>query len=206
MRRCNSVLPTVVLFAALGCAPGASAQMQPASPAPAPTQQLPQSAQPSAPATQSLTLQEAEKIAIQNHPQIQAASYLANVAKAQVTEARSDYYPHAHGSVTGVKAETNSRIAAGALNNPIIYDRFADGVTVEQLVTDFGRTHELGEKLGTARQGAGGKRHHDARGRPAGGGRRLLWRSEGAGCAASSRRDREGPPARFRSNYGARKK
>lgn len=142
MRRCNSVLPTVVLFAALGCAPGASAQMQPASPAPAPTQQLPQSAQPSAPATQSLTLQEAEKIAIQNHPQIQAASYLANVAKAQVTEARSDYYPHAHGSVTGVKAETNSRIAAGALNNPIIYDRFADGVTIEQLVTDFGRTHE----------------------------------------------------------------
>ena len=42
-----------------------------------------------------------------------------------------------------MKAENDSRIAAGALNNPIIYDRFADGVTVEQLVTDFGRTHEL---------------------------------------------------------------
>jgi outer membrane protein len=94
-------------------------------------------------AAQSLTLQEAEKIAIQNHPQIQAASYLAAAAKAQVTEARSDYYPHAYGSVTGVKAENNSRVAAGALNNPIIFSRFADGVTVQQLVTDFGRTHEL---------------------------------------------------------------
>ena len=88
-------------------------------------------------------MQDAEKIAIQNHPQIQAASYLATAAKAQVTEARSAYYPHAYGSVTGAKAENDSRIAAGALNNPIIFNRFADGVTVEQLVTDFGRTHEL---------------------------------------------------------------
>jgi outer membrane protein len=94
-------------------------------------------------ASQSLTLQEAEKIAIQTHPQVQAATYLAAAAKAQVTEARSDYYPHAYGSATGVKSETNSRVAAGALNNPIIFSRFADGVTVEQLVTDFGRTHEL---------------------------------------------------------------
>src|SRR6202040_1079085 len=27
--------------------------------------------------------------------------------------------------------------------NPIIYDRFADGIAVNQLVTDFGRTHQL---------------------------------------------------------------
>jgi outer membrane protein len=114
-----------------------SAQMQVAMQA-----QSSQQAPPPA-AAQSLTLQEAEKIAIQNHPQIQAASYLAAAAKAQVTEARSDYYPHAYGSVTGVKAENNSRVAAGALNNPIIFSRFADGVTVQQLVTDFGRTHEL---------------------------------------------------------------
>jgi outer membrane protein len=29
------------------------------------------------------------------------------------------------------------------LNNPVIYDRYANGVTVSQLITDFGRTHEL---------------------------------------------------------------
>ncbi len=143
MRRCDSLLPVIVLFAALASAPPASAQMQPASPAPPPMQQLPPQAPPPAQATQSLTLQEAEKIAVQNHPQIQAASYLASAAKARVTEARSEYYPHAYGSATGVKSETNSRITAGALNNPIVYDRFADGVTVQQLVTDFGRTHEL---------------------------------------------------------------
>jgi len=38
--------------------------------------------------------------------------------------------------------KNNSRIAAGVLNNPIIYDRYANGFTVSQLVTDFGRTHE----------------------------------------------------------------
>ena len=92
---------------------------------------------------QTLTLDEAEKIAIQNHPQIQAAAYLASAAKSQVTEAKSAYYPAAYGSVTAVDAENNSRITAGALNNPIIYDRYANGLTVTQLVTDFGRTHEL---------------------------------------------------------------
>jgi outer membrane protein len=92
---------------------------------------------------QKLTLQEAEQTAIQNHPRIQAAVNLASAAKAQVTQARSAYYPTVYGSLTGVDAENNSRIAAGVLNNPIIYDRYANGVTVSQLVTDFGRTHEL---------------------------------------------------------------
>jgi outer membrane protein len=93
--------------------------------------------------TQELTLQDAERIAVQNHPLVQGAAALANAAKAQVTEARSSYYPTVYGSATGVDAENNSRIAAGALNNPVIYERYANGITVDQLVTDFGRTHEL---------------------------------------------------------------
>jgi outer membrane protein len=93
--------------------------------------------------TQKLTLQEAQQIAIQNHPRIQAAMNLASAAKAQVTEARSAYYPTVYGSLTGAGAENNSRVAAGALNNPIIFDRYANGVTVGQLVTDFGHTREL---------------------------------------------------------------
>jgi outer membrane protein len=92
---------------------------------------------------QKLSLHEAEQIAIQNHPQIQAATDLADVAKAQVTQQRSAYYPTANGSVTAVDSENNSRIAAGALNNPIIYERYSNGVAVSQLVTDFGRTHEM---------------------------------------------------------------
>jgi len=92
---------------------------------------------------QNLTLAEAEKIAIQNHPQIQVASYLASAATARIQQARSAYYPQAYGSLTGVDAQRNSRVAAGGLNNPIIFERYSNGVTVGQLLTDFGRTHEL---------------------------------------------------------------
>jgi outer membrane protein len=94
-------------------------------------------------APQNLSLREAELIAIRNHPQIQAAANLAAAAQAQVTQARSAYYPTAYGSLTGVDSEHNSRVTAGALNNPIIYERYANGLTVDQLITDFGRTHEL---------------------------------------------------------------
>jgi outer membrane protein len=97
----------------------------------------------SAAAPQMLTLQQAEALAIQNHPQIQAAMYQATAAQAEVTETKSAYYPMAFGSLTGVDAENNSRVAAGALNNPIIYNRYSNGVSVTQFITDFGRTHEL---------------------------------------------------------------
>jgi len=95
------------------------------------------------PQLQKLTLAEAEKIAVQNHPQIQAAISRASEARAHVTQERAAYYPNIYGSLTGVEAENNSRITAGVLNNPIIYARYANGLTVNQLITDFGRTHEL---------------------------------------------------------------
>jgi outer membrane protein len=90
-----------------------------------------------------LSLQQAEQTALKNHPQIQAAQYGSQAAKALTRETRAAYFPTAFGSVTGADAANASRIAAGGLNNPIIYDRFATGVTVGQLVTDFGRTHAL---------------------------------------------------------------
>ncbi len=36
-----------------------------------------------------------------------------------------------------------SRIAAGNLNNPSVYERAAAGLTLSQLITDFGRTNNL---------------------------------------------------------------
>jgi outer membrane protein len=103
---------------------------------------------PAQPQTQSqtgqrLTLTEAESIAIQNHPRIQAATQLASAAAAQVKEVQSAYYPQASGALTGTEAETNSRVAAGFLNSPSVFDKFAGGVSVSQLLTDFGRTHEF---------------------------------------------------------------
>jgi outer membrane protein len=45
--------------------------------------------------------------------------------------------------VTAVDARNNSRITAGALNNPSVYTRAAAGGTVSQLITDFGHTTNL---------------------------------------------------------------
>ena len=45
--------------------------------------------------------------------------------------------------MTGVGADTGSRLAAGGLNNPVVFSRFAAGVTVNQFITDFGRTRSL---------------------------------------------------------------
>jgi outer membrane protein len=92
-----------------------------------------------------LTLAEAEAIAVKNHPQVSAALLNAAAANQVTTEVRSAYFPTVFGSVTGAAALTGSRIAAGALNNPIIYNRLAAGITVSQLVTDFGRTSSLTE-------------------------------------------------------------
>ena len=43
----------------------------------------------------------------------------------------------------GVADTNNTRIAAGYLNNPSVFERQAEGITIAQLITDFGRTSEL---------------------------------------------------------------
>ena len=93
--------------------------------------------------TASLTLKEAEALAIKNNPQI-AVGRLMTLASQQVTrEVRSNLWPTATADITGVDAESGRRISAGALNNPIIYERAAAGLVVSQLITDFGRTTNL---------------------------------------------------------------
>jgi outer membrane protein len=94
---------------------------------------------------QPLTLAQAEQTALRNHPQIQAAQYTSSAAKEVIREARSAYFPTISASVTGTDADNGSRIAAGALNNPVLYTRFASGIAVNQMLTDFGRTHALVE-------------------------------------------------------------
>jgi outer membrane protein len=90
-----------------------------------------------------LSLRDAEARALQNHPQILAGQYTAQAGTETTREARSAYFPTVYGNVTGADAQDGSRIAAGGLNNPIILDRVAAGVSVSQLVTDFGRTSNL---------------------------------------------------------------
>jgi outer membrane protein len=69
---------------------------------------------------------------------------LLALAQGQVTrEQRAAEMPTLAGNVTGVGADNGTRITAGALNNPVLYQRAAAGVTLNQLVTDFGRTRNL---------------------------------------------------------------
>jgi len=91
-----------------------------------------------------LALADAEKLALQNHPQIAAANYRALAAQEVVNETRAGYFPNANLFADAVGAENeDARILAGGLNNPSIYDRAAGGLSVSQLITDFGRTANL---------------------------------------------------------------
>ncbi|HZL55463.1 MAG TPA: TolC family protein [Bryobacteraceae bacterium] len=102
----------------------------------------------------SLTLADAEKLAIRTNPALTAQQFNAQAAAQEPLAVRSALYPTAFGSVTGVGADSGSRLAAGALNNPSVYSRFAAGVTVNQLVTDFGRTRNLAAAAGYRAQAA----------------------------------------------------
>src|SRR5271169_2906470 len=98
---------------------------------------------PPSPNVLRLTVKEAEAIALKNNPAISVAR-LSALASGQVTrEVRSSLWPQAYANMTAVDARNNSRITAGALNNPIIYTRAAGGGTVSQLITDFGHTTNL---------------------------------------------------------------
>jgi outer membrane protein len=92
---------------------------------------------------QPLSLKDAEARALQNHPQVIAGQYAAQAGREAVREVRSAYFPAMYGSVTGAEAQSGSRIAAGGLNNPIILDRLAAGLSGSQMLTDFGRTSDL---------------------------------------------------------------
>ncbi len=130
--------------AALPSAPlpqAASPQSLPNLPASVPRSSTPAVTPPAAAPT--LTLKQAEAYAMKNNPQISVA-HLLSLASQQVTrEVRSNLWPTATANLTGVDAQSGTRITAGALNNPIIYERAAAGVMVTQLITDFGRTMNL---------------------------------------------------------------
>ena len=92
-----------------------------------------------------LTLAEAEKLAMRNNPRIAAAKLNAAASYQVPVEFRANAQPTLFGSVTGVGADSGSRLAAGGLNNPVVYNRLGSGLTISQLITDFGRNTNLVE-------------------------------------------------------------
>jgi len=101
----------------------------------------------SSPATPSadepLTRQQAEQIALKNNPRISVAALIALAQKQVVRETRSYELPSLYGNATGVGAEEASRLSSGALSASRLLNHVGAGVELSQLITDFGRTHNL---------------------------------------------------------------
>ena len=90
-----------------------------------------------------LTLADAEKRALINNPRIAVGRLLALAQDQVKRQVRSGEMPTIIGNITAADSHAGSRVTAGSLNNPIIYERAAAGVTLSQQITDFGRTHNL---------------------------------------------------------------
>jgi outer membrane protein len=103
-----------------------------------------------------LTRREAEARALRAHPRITVSELRQLIAREGVIEARSPLFPNLSGNATVVGVDgDNNRIAAGGLNNPVIYDRGAFGLYVTWQLYDFGRTARLLEGARLRAQAAG---------------------------------------------------
>lgn len=146
-----------LIAAALFCGTVAAAQSLPAAPGPriVPMSQAatmaPTGQHPAGPPDQSmnnnnlpsLTLAQAEQMAIRNNPRVTVGKLLA-MAQHQITrEERSAELPTVNGSITGVEAEEATRISAGALTSSRLFEHAGAGANFTQLIYDFGHTHNL---------------------------------------------------------------
>ena len=92
----------------------------------------------------TLSLDQAETLAVSNQPRLLAAQLRAGAAGQRVRQARAAYLPIAAFNATGaLVADTGTSTAAGNLTTSAVSDRFAYGANLTQLVTDFGRTSAL---------------------------------------------------------------
>jgi outer membrane protein len=101
-------------------------------------QQLPSASQ------TSLTLEQAESIAVTNQPRLLASQLRARASAERIPQARSGLLPTVQFNATGaLTADTGTATAAGNIVTSSVSDRFAYGGNLTQLVTDFGRTSAL---------------------------------------------------------------
>jgi len=102
-----------------------------------PSAPMPQISSPSgdtsaSPTPTPLSVKDAQALALKNNPQISVARLTALASQQVTREARSSLWPTARIDVTAVDTNPGDRITAGALNNPVIYQRAAAGATVTQ--------------------------------------------------------------------------
>lgn len=90
-----------------------------------------------------LTRAQAEQLAIKNNPRISVGRLLALAQHQIYRESRAAELPNFNGAITAVDANEGSRIGAGALTASRLLEHAGAGVTLSQLITDFGRTINL---------------------------------------------------------------
>jgi outer membrane protein len=95
--------------------------------------------------TKTLSLEEAEKLATQNHPRIAAAGANAQAAGSIVAQVKSAFQPLVTANLTTAGVDRDTTIAAGTLQTSGLASRAATGLGVSQLITDFGRTSNLAD-------------------------------------------------------------
>lgn len=90
-----------------------------------------------------LTRAQAEQLALKNNPRISTGKLLALAQHQVYREARAAELPNFSGAITAVDAKESTRIGAGTLNASLLLEHAGAGVTLSQLITDFGRTVNL---------------------------------------------------------------
>ncbi len=97
------------------------------------------------PATMPLTLDQAEMMAVANHPRVAASQAAAQAAEQGIREARSAFFPQvsADAIAVGVNDGKSQLAANGSLGASTMASRQSDGLNGTQLITDFGRTSSL---------------------------------------------------------------
>ena len=91
----------------------------------------------------SLTRAQAEAMALRNNPRI-TVSHLLSLAQGQVVrETRAAELPLVNGAITGEEANDGSRFGYGSLSSTRLINHVGGGIIFSQLLTDFGRTHNL---------------------------------------------------------------
>ena len=90
-----------------------------------------------------LTRTQAEQLAITNNPRVSVGRLLALAQHQIYRETRAAALPSFNGAITAVNANEGSRIGAGSLTASRLLEHAGAGVTINQLITDFGRTANL---------------------------------------------------------------
>jgi outer membrane protein len=93
---------------------------------------------------QKLTLEEACRAALQNHPQVLSAEFTTKAAEENIDDVRSAYLPQITGDAVRTFDDRGTVIAAsGGLTSSSVIERGSVGLGLSQLITDFGRTNNL---------------------------------------------------------------